>query len=205
VTLRLAAALALAIGVIGLAGFFAVVGEGPFVTPEERHLRAMKERTGTPERVEPVGYEFFAALPHDRPLPEFAALERRAVSLEGYVQQVVPASDGDVHLEVARRPPGDPAYDPRYVTAEITPAWRRGSRPWRIESLLATFRPTHGGPTPWDGGPRRVRVSGWLLYDFQYDGPPTARRPRLTGWEIHPVTRVEVWDEARMAFVEVAR
>ena len=67
-----------------------------------------------------------------------------------------------------------------------------------------------GAVTPWPGGPRRVRLSGWLLYDFQYDRPatPWSRQysaPRLSGWEIHPVTRIEVWDDARGEWVEVPR
>jgi hypothetical protein len=72
-----------------------------------------------------------------------------------------------------------------------------------------------------------VRLSGWLLYDFQYDGVhrsadplrwmwnrfglkrpyrpdgPVSIWPRLSGWEIHPVTRIEVWDDARGGYGEV--
>jgi hypothetical protein len=59
-----------------------------------------------------------------------------------------------------------------------------------------------------------VRISGWLLYDFEYDAPyrtqrhaliSGARSTRLTGWEIHPVTRIEVWDDSTRDFVEIPR
>jgi hypothetical protein len=37
----------------------------------------------------------------------------------------------------------------------------------------------------------RVRVSGWLLHDFQHlDG---VGRWRASAWEIHPATTIEGW------------
>lgn len=142
----------------------------------------------------------FAALPHGRPLAEYAPLEARGVSLEGWVQRTMLAADGDLHLEIAPAPRGEGGTDTLYVTAEITPQWRRRGR-WNGEALLAFFRPNRGGATPWPGGPRHVRVSGWLLYDYQYDRVPSSwslgnAAPRLTGWEIHPVTRLEAWDDS---------
>ena len=61
-----------------------------------------------------------------------------------------------------------------------------------------------------------MRLSGWLLYDFQHDAPygsevvdrlggGTRITRRLSGWEIHPVTRIEVYDEARDAWEDVPR
>jgi hypothetical protein len=43
-----------------------------------------------------------------------------------------------------------------------------------------------------------------------HDRRPRLRLPgrvpsRVTGWEIHPVTRIEIWDDARAAFVEYGR
>jgi hypothetical protein len=78
---------------------------------------------------------------------------------------------------------------------------------WSYEGLVAAFHPNHGGASPWDSGPRRVRLSGWLLYDFQYDTPPSPwslqyQAPRVSGWEIHPVTRIELWDDAQQRWVD---
>lgn len=208
--LRFAAAVALVLGVAGLVGFLTILGEGPFASPEMRHLRAMKNRTAKPASLDPMSYAELAALPHQRPLAEYAPLERRAVSLEGYVQRMLRAADGDIHLELApsSRAPG--GRDTAYATAEVTPRWRHGSENWQYEAIAAAFQPNHGSTTSWEGGPRRARVSGWLLYDFQYDGVPTREAlasgaPRLTGWEIHPVTRIELWDDSLARFVEYRR
>jgi hypothetical protein len=211
--LRLAAALAMLVGVIGLLGYLHLVGKGPFASPAARHLRSMKDRTEEADAVTPITFAEFAALPRGRPSAETAALERRGVTLTGWVQCMLRASDGDLHLEIAPRGAGPATPDTAYVTAEITPAWQRGSERWRFEPLLAALRPNAGGPAPWPQGPRRVRVAGWLLYDFpQEDTLPAPRRGssgtgdlRLSAWEIHPVSRIELWDEARGSFVELAR
>ncbi len=208
--LRIAAALALLLGAAGLLGYLHVLGKGPWVSPEARHLRAMKDRVAPPDSVDPFTLDDFAALPHGRPLAEVAPLERRGVAIEGYVQNLIHATDDDLHLEIAPVPRTPRSPDTLYVSAEITPGVRRGSRRWTFPALLEAFRPIHGGVTAWEPGTRRVRVSGWLLYDYQYDLPPHAAAvddvaPRLTGWEIHPVTRIELWSDSLERFVEYPR
>jgi hypothetical protein len=210
VILRAVAALTLVLGIVALLGFQHAFGSGPTSAETVRHLRAMKDRTTQPTSVRPVAFAAFDSLPHGWSVAEYSALEARAVSLDGYVQRMTHSADGDIHLEIVPTEvaPGESLR--AYVTAEVTAPWRRGSGAWSWESLAATFRPVRGGEAPYDRPTRRVRVSGWLLYDFQYDGIPSesARlysNPRLTGWEIHPVTRIEAWDERTAAFVEVTR
>jgi len=41
----------------------------------------------------------------------------------------------------------------------------------------------------------RVRISGWLLHDYQHIRDIGAWR--ATAWEIHPVTSIEVWSPER--------
>jgi len=217
VILRLAALGALVLSLATVAAYLHVVGRGPFAAPAARHLRTMKERTLPPAAVAPLRFARFGALPHAAPLASYAKLERQAVSLDGYVSGMIRSSDGDIHLEITAAPrrPGGP--ERVYVTGEVTPAFQR-SGGWSYESLRQAFRPVTGGPS-FDRVPARVRIAGWLLYDWQYDGRPTtdpmrelwnrirpvhkrtrpAQRahsiwPRLTGWEIHPVTAIEVWD-----------
>jgi hypothetical protein len=208
VTLRVAAALTLALGIAALLGFFQLLGKGPFAAPEARHMRAMKDRRVAPAEVVPMALAAFATLPYRRPLAEYAPLERRGVVLEGYVKHMLRAEDGDMHLEFSADPP---AGGMPYVTAEITPQWHRGHPHWSFPDLRAAFRSASGGEvTRWDQPARRVRLTGWLLYDYQFeprraDLSRAPREQRESGWELHPVTKIEIWDDARGAYVEVRR
>jgi hypothetical protein len=210
VTFRAPALLVLVSGVLLLVAALAVVGVGPGASPEGRHLRRMKDRTEPPAHVDPITLAGVLALPHGLPLPKRAAIEAHAVSIEGWNQRMMLASDGDVHLEITPAPRTPASLDTAYVTAEITPRWRTGRTAWSYSRLLEVFRPNKGGSSSWDSGPRRVRVTGWLTYDYQYDAVPsswalTHGSCRVSGWEIHPVTRIEAWDDARGGYVEVPR
>ncbi len=207
-TFRWLAGLAVVAGAVALVAGLGLLGEAPGSPREGRNLRAMKERERGPSEVTPLTIGDFLALPLHRPLDQVQALEARGVSMEGWVQRSMLAADGDMHLELTPTPraPGGP--DTAYVTAEVTPRWRTGR--WSYESLSAVFRPNHGSPTPWPTGPRKVRITGWLLYDFQYDAPATSwgRRqlvPRGSGWGSQPVTRIEGWSDALGGWVEVPR
>ena len=208
--LRLAAALSLLLGAAALAAYLHIMGYGPLAGAAARHMRALKDRRAAPESVSVFTLADFDALPHRMALADYAPLERRGVTMEGYVQRFMRAVDDDYHLELAPtgRAPGGP--DTVYASAEITPAFRRDSQPWSYEALVAAFRPTRGGATPWNTGPQRVRVSGWLLYDYPYDAPPSEwdkrmASPRISGWEIHPVTRIELWDDTLRRYVDYPR
>lgn len=206
--IRIAAALALVLGATGLLGYLHIMGKGPFASLEMQHLRAMKDRSSAPETVTPMTYDAFVELPHRLSVAEYSGYERRGASAEGYVQRILRAADGDVHIELVPEKPAEGALT-TYLTAELTPAFTEGSAPWSYEMIAATLRPNSGTWTPWDGGPRRVRLSGWLLYDFQYDdslGLWSGQKPaRMTGWEIHPVTRIELWSDSAATWVEYAR
>jgi hypothetical protein len=225
--LRMTALLALLASVTLLLAYLQLIGESPLSSRTSRHLRSMKERTARPDTVTTFGFADFRALPLGAPLAHYAAFERRAVSLDGYVAGLVRSSDGDIHLEITAIPraPGD--RETLYVTGEVTPAFQR-SEGWSLERLRQTFLPVDGGPR-FDRPTPRVRIQGWLLYDWQYDGlpdrdplrelwnrvrpsdrreprriKPTPIWPRLTGWEIHPVTAIEVWDDAAGNFRRLA-
>lgn len=215
-TLRLAAALALLLGVAGLLGYLYVVGKAPFSSLEARHLREMKDRLDPPASVDTMTFADFAALPHGRPVAEYSGIERRGAVLEGHVWRMVRSSDDDLHLEIVDHARRAGSTDTAHITVEITPQWRRGSSNWKFERLAAALRPSIGSRQWWLQPPRRARLSGWLLYDFQYDAPYGEPLPRpiggrahrtlrLTGWEIHPVTRIEVWDDSLASFVEIPR
>ena len=167
----------------------------------------MKDRATAPASFEPITLAAMGELPRSRPVAEYAPLERRGVVAEGYVQRMNRSSDGDIHLDFAPVTEGPDGGLHPYLSAEITPHWHRGSQRWRYERLAEVFRPIEGGTTRWDRAPRRVRLSGWLMYDYPYEGAPQSPRwPRhIAVWEIHPVTRIEYWSDSRGTFVEYPR
>ena len=209
-TFRSLAALTFCGGAATLVAALALLGEAPGQSAQTRHLREMKERMAAPARLEPYVMADFRALPHGLSLTARAPYEARGVSMEGWVQRTMLAGDGDLHLEITPTPRAAAGRDTAYVTAEVTPLWREGAARWQPEALAEVFRPNRGNVTPWDSGPLRVRVSGWLMYDEPYDTRPSPwtiehLAPRVTGWEIHPVTKLERWDADRLAWVELAR
>lgn len=209
-TFRSLAALVLTSGAALLVALLAVLGLAPGVPLEARHLREMKNRLEVPLTYEPMSFAAHGELPSGATVGEYSAYERRAVSMEGHVQRMLIAGDGDLHLELNGAMLSGRTRDSAYVACEITPGFRSKSKRWHFEPLAQVFRPHHGSATPWEGGSTRVRVSGWLTYDFQYARLPSPwsiehGAPRLSGWEIHPVTRIERWDEALQAYREVPR
>ncbi|MEO5989384.1 MAG: hypothetical protein ABIU54_02555 [Candidatus Eisenbacteria bacterium] len=204
------AALVITGGAALLVAMLALLGLAPGVPLESKHLREMKNRLEVPFTYETLSFASHRALPSGVGVGEYSASERHAVTMEGRVQRMLIAGDGDLHLELNSSVLEGAMTDSAYVSCEITPGFRLGSERWRFEPLAEVFRPRHGSATPWEGGPARVRVSGWLTYDVQYARLPSAWQvehgaPRLSGWEIHPVTRIERWDEALQGFREVPR
>lgn len=183
-------------------------GRGPLATRETRHLRAVKDRAEPPLTYEEKSLESFARLPAKLPLEEFARLEQRGVSVEGYVQRIERSFDGDFHLTVVSQPSTERGRGERYVTAEVTPGWWKGSTSWSFERLVEAFGSDRSGVTAGARHPRRVRISGWLMYDYWYDALPAwtfDRKHRMSGWEVHPVTRIEIWNDVQKTMVELPR
>lgn len=183
-------------------------GRGPLASPRLRHLRAMKDRAEAPPEYEDFALDGFRALPARLPLAELAGIERRGVRVEGYVRRIERSFDGDFHLTVVAAPSAPPGRSERYVTSEITEHWREGSTRWTLEGLRAALGSDSAARPPGTRHPRRARLSGWLMDDLWCDALPAwvfDRSHRLSAWEIHPVTRIEVWDDARGQFVELPR
>ena len=207
---RSLAVLIFAAGAAALLGGLALLGRAPGLPEQTRHLRQMKDRLDPPVRVLDYTMADFAALPHHIPLATRSALEARGVRASGWVQRMVLSGDGDLHLELVENQRHLLERDTAYVVAEITPPWREQSQGWSYESLLVAFRPNRGGRAPWEAGPRRVRLTGWLTLDHPYDKPVSTwlqqrGAPRRTGWEMHPVTRIELWDDATRTWQELRR
>lgn len=202
--------LVFAAGAAALVGGLALLGRAPGLPEDVRHLRDMKDRLEAPAALRDMTMNDFAALPHGARFADRVRLERQGVRMAGWVQRILLSGDGDVHLELAEHRRTSADRDTVYVVCEVSPQWRSRRRGWAYDSLLVAFRPNRGGPSAWESGPNRVRVSGWLLYDHPYDKPVSnwlleREATRRTGWEIHPVTGIEVWDEAAQAWQELAR
>jgi hypothetical protein len=154
------------------------------------HLAAMKARTAEPASLSPMNIAALFALP--RPpraytraqLTDIIALEGRGVSVTGFVARVDPKRDGDFHVQITAQPPHRCL---RHTTSdqlitELTPHFQARRPAYTLDALRALC-----------GTTAQVRISGWLLYDAPHDRDWW----RSTGWEVHPITRIEVccWRE----------
>lgn len=65
-----------------------------------------------------------------------------------------------------------------------------------IVETTPRVRPNHKWTTallaPYVNKSKEVRISGWLMYDFQHLG--VVGQQRGTVWEVHPITKIEVQD-----------
>ncbi len=123
----------------------------------------------------------------------------RAATVEGWVVSVTMggievcncrARDArlrDTHIVLAPAPDAPPA---QHVIVEITPRWRVWAAGHGMDwSTVALRRAIYR---------RRVRVTGWLLFDREHLARSENTSPgnpddwRGTAWEVHPVTAIEV-------------
>jgi hypothetical protein len=184
----------LALGLLLVAGLWSVGGADPadVIPSRDRaaHLAAMKARTDEPTTLSPMTIAALFALPRppraytQAQLSDIIARERRGVSVIGFVARVDPKRDGDFHVQITVQPPRRCL---RHTTSdqlitELTPQFQIRRPAYSLDALRALC-----------GTATQVRISGWLLYDAPHDRDWW----RSTGWEVHPVTRIEVccWRE----------
>jgi hypothetical protein len=159
-------------------------------------LDALKNRFTAPARIDPaVTLDAILAPGDDRDRWS----RHMGASVEGYVAEVYvggvetancharDARHRDAHIVIAASP--DASAEPQTMIVEVTPRWRammaRRGVDWSTRTLQNTI--CHH----W------VRVTGWLLFDFEHASRSrnTATRPgvwRATAWEIHPITSIEL-------------
>jgi hypothetical protein len=182
---------------------FLLSGCALFFGAQGRYLIAEKNREEVPSHYESLTFTEFLALP---PIPahyteqDWTIVRQeslRAVSLEGYIAEVRRIHDGpmygdwpwegDFHVHLRDRPQSQctpPGPRNNQIVTEVTPHFQPPRTGWS-EAALRDLCDRQV----------RVRISGWLLHDYEHaDG---VSRWRATPWEIHPVTRIEVWDLAR--------
>jgi hypothetical protein len=196
----------LLVALLGLSAPLLITGCSVFFGAQRRYLLEVKNRTEVPSQYQPLTYQEFLALPPlhaDYTASDWdvvRAQSDRAVSLEGYIAEVRQIHDGlnygrwpwngDLHVHLRDKP------QPRCFTAEgrgtqivteVTPSFQPPKTAWSLEALRGLCERQV-----------RVRISGWLLHDFQHlDGIGIWR---ASAWEIHPVTKFEVWEAERQAW-----
>ncbi len=170
---------------------------------QRSYLIEQKNRVETPAQYEPMTFADFLGLPAlgarytASDWQVVRTYTQRAVSLEGYIAEVIhprdgatygrPPDEGDfhVHLRDTREPQCAPESPrDRQIVTEVTPHFQPPKTGWSHKALLDLCRHQV-----------RVRISGWLMHDYQH--VRDVGDWRASAWEIHPVTNIEVWDSVR--------
>jgi hypothetical protein len=87
------------------------------------------------------------------------------------------ATEVDWHLYLTKQPEQQIS---QAIVIETTPRVRASHPAWTVDKL-----------TPWLDGTDPVRISGWLMLDPEHANQ--VGQFRGTIWEIHPITKIEVW------------
>jgi len=166
-----------------------------------------KNRIDVPTEYHPITFQAIAALPDPNApakrskwtppqLQVIEPFEGVAVSVIGYIVAVRNQNSGsgeatnchytasgfvDLHIALVERPGQG---EEQAVVIEPTPRFYAAHPTWRF----ATINDLEHTETP-------VRFSGWLLFDPVHKNHLGTYRSTL--WEIHPVTRVEVFENGQ--------
>jgi hypothetical protein len=169
----------------------------------ETNLR--KNRTDVPASLHEVTFAAIASLPFPTDQPKTLAkwspaalaairpFQGVAVSVTGFVDKVkvegaestncgwTGSTEVDWHIPLVKAA-GDP--ESAAVVVETTPRVRKDHAKWTTAALK-----------PWVGANSPVRISGWLLLDPEHMN--MIGKYRSTLWEVHPITRIEVWKQGQ--------
>jgi hypothetical protein len=147
------------------------------------------------------------------------AFEKQVVSLTGWLVLAYPgqaestncndATFHDWHLEVFAQSSDHPPQpgDPTPIICEVTPRTERPlyNQGARLFPLAAFIRLSDNSYHPTGHPPRKIRVTGYLMWDDLHNDPKAVgpkvkfvgndklHHPwRATAWEIHPILKLEV-------------
>ena len=180
-----------------------------------------KNRTDVPSSYHPVTWDAINGLDYAKgakksrmewtpaQLATIAPFEGSAISVEGYLYKVKvesssanaksggestnchahPANDVDWHMPLTANVAEDENVA---IIVETTPRVRRQHPQWTPAHLKPWA--AHIGSQP-NGGynQQKVRISGWLMLDPEHQDMIN-NGLRSTLWEIHPITKIEVWE-----------
>lgn len=97
------------------------------------------------------------------------------------------AANRDTHIELVVD--GSHTAPAQRIISEVTPRWRVMAAAAGLDWSTTALTALKG---------RRVRLRGWMLYDFEHAGasentaPGKAGNWRASAWEIHPITSITV-------------
>jgi hypothetical protein len=170
----------------------------------DKGTNVRKNRVDIPASYHDVTWSAIATLAYPKPAPksrenftaeqlaEVAKFEGAAVETVGYVVAIKPQASNsescncgwhgeaatDWHIALVEHPGDGEASS---VVVEPTPRVKKDHPGWTKKNL-----------SPWLNVDIPVRISGWLLFDPQHTNH--LKKYRSTLWEIHPITKIEVWD-----------
>lgn len=165
--------------------------EGNTADPKMQELNNNKNRTDEPGDSDliPISWDDMNNLPADR----VNDIQGAPVSVVGYLSNRVKEQTGS---------PGESTncnlLNPDEVDWHmyLTKGPRQSISTAIIVETTPRVRPTHKWTTamlaPYVNQSKQVRISGWLMYDFQHLG--VVGKERGTVWEVHPITKIEVQD-----------
>lgn len=164
----------------------------------------LKNRTDIPASYNAVTFDAIGDLPYPAtrdkkrltwPAESLAIItqfEGAAVQVVGYLVAIKPqgaeatncdlgrASESDRHVALVE---SEGEGEKEAIVVETTPRIRINRPKWTVGRL-----------NDWLDSPNPVRISGWLMFDPSHRNHLGTFRKTL--WEIHPITRIEVWHEA---------
>ncbi|MCU1307922.1 MAG: hypothetical protein JWN45_2617 [Acidobacteriaceae bacterium] len=183
-----------------------------------------KNRTDVPAEYHPVTWDAINTQKYPQGAPksrtnwtpnqlaQTAPFEGAAVSVEGYLYKVKVessspsakrggestncharlANDVDWHMPLTANV--DEGEDVAIIV-ETTPRVRQAHTNWTTARLKPWT--AHVGSQPNSNYNRqKVRISGWLMLDPEHQDMINSRL-RSTLWEIHPITKIEVWNNGQ--------
>ncbi len=185
---------------------------GPSGDGGDTPTNLLKNRTDVPGGVHDVTWDAVAGLPYPSPAPKHRSdwrddqlavirpYEGIAVRVIGYLVALKPQTNGsgestnchwtkasqvDWHMALVKSP-GNGEKDA--IVVETTPRVRQVHPKWTPIQL-----------PPWVNTDAPVRITGWLMFDPEHTNH--LGKYRMTLWEIHPITRIEVFQNG--AWIEL--
>jgi hypothetical protein len=177
----------------------------------DKETNRLKNRTDSPKSYHAVTWKALADLPYPSPAPksrdkftdeqleEITKFEGAAVQAIGYLVALKPQKGNSESCNCGMK--GEPATDWHIALVEHTGDGENSSVVVEPTPRIKKHHPnwTKKNLEPWLNTELPVRISGWLLFDPQHANH--LKKYRRTLWEIHPITKIEVWNDDTDAWV----